>query len=546
MFINPRAGTDKIDVSVYRENIHKESYVLGDLRPQSLRPIKSIKSVFSLDLEPNEEVDIITKFGSLGAMNLSWEIMTTQEYSFRNSMEIILYSLFGGMLIALIIYNTTLYFNLKEPALLLYVLHGFCLLWFQYAYDGMFYFLDLGINLIFLTISSWFIPHLMSAILISFTITFFKLKKRNKYFYTLLAFFALVNFLIFLLFLYQLIDSSLIIFTNYIIAITWISILVLMIFSIYALYKKYPGAIYFLIGEIVYLSVNVYVSIIIGGHIDLTNHFIYAFIPAASLFEMTLLSMALSSQIGDIKRDNDFKNTMIQEESKFVSVGKSIGNVTHQWKEPLSQLSSHLMYLESLHRLKKDEILLSEFGDNIEIMNGVLEYIKGSVNELYDFYSNSDHNGHFNLKKQIDIACKLQRDNLILSHVDVIVECAEEISVLGAKHAFSNVLMILFDNSIYQLVHTAIENPVITISVKQSDDKIEILFSDNGGGIDPKAITKIFTTPYTTKGEYGSGLGLPLSKKLVEERLYGKINIHNSDYGAVFTITLPIKGNKPL
>lgn len=543
IFVNPRAGTDKIDVHVYRGAIHKESYLLGDLRAQSLRSIKSIKSVFNLDLEPDETVEIISKFGSLGAMNLSWEIMSVQEYYYSNSMEIILYALFAGIVIALIIYNTTLYLNLKEPALLLYVLHGFCLLWFQYAYNGMFYFLNFGINLLFLTISSWFIPILMSILMILFMIVFFKLKQRNKFFYTLLAFFGWIDFLIFLIFLYQLVDPSLLIYSNYFIAVVWISILVIVIVSMYALYKRYPGAIYFVMGEAIYLSANVYVSIIIGGQIDLTNNYIYAFIPAASLFEMILLSIALSSQIGEIKRDNDLKNTMIQEGSKFISVGKSIGNVTHQWKEPLSQLSSHLMYLESLYVLKKHELLVSEFGDNIEKMNEVLTYMKDSVNELYDFYSNSDYNGDFNLKKQINMAYKLQRDNLILSHIDVEIDCPEDISVRGAKHAFSNILMILFDNSIYQLTHAATPHPLITLRVQSSNDTLILIFSDNGGGIDPKSIPKIFSTPHTTKGKSGSGLGLPLTKKLIEERLHGTINVHNNENGAIFTMILQIKGN---
>jgi signal transduction histidine kinase len=310
----------------------------------------------------------------------------------------------------------------------------------------------------------------------------------------------------------------------------------ILIISIYALAKKYQGALYFVIGEGIYLLTIAYVSFAISGHNSATMQ--YALIPFAFLVEMILLSMALAHRIAEIKLDNDIKNSLMIEEEKFVSVGKSIGNIIHQWKEPISQLSSYLMHLESLYHLKKNEMLLSEFGSNIENMNNTLVYMKGTVNDLYDFYSNSDHDNRFNLRKKIDMACKLQRDNLILLHIDTIIDCSDEIFVSGAKHAISNVLMILFDNSIYQLTHTVTANPTITINVIESSDTVILHFSDNGGGIDPKVINKIFTTSCTTKGKNGCGFGLTLANKLVNERLNGAISVVNAEVGALFSITL--------
>lgn len=535
---NPRAGIDKIDVGVYQDKTLIDSYALGDMRDQKLRPLSSVKSVFSLTLNPNQEATIITRFESLGAMYLGWEVLTPKKYAYSNIMEIVFYAAFGGILLALIIYNMVMFLNLKEKTFLFYTLHGVSALWFQYGYNGMFYFLDTGINLRFLTISTWFVSSLMILFLLLFTISFFKINAKNKRLYTLFSIFVGINFVILLIFLYQLIDPRLIVFTSYFLAIVFITLVLIFTFALYAAYKRYTGALYFLIGEGFYLTALIYVTFVIGGKVDPSNSLQYTLVPVALLVEMIFLSMALGKRVGDIKRDNELKNNLLIEEEKFVSVGKSIGNVTHQWKEPISQLSSQLMYLESLHRLKKDEILLSEFGSNIEQMNGVLEYMKGSVNDLYDFYSNSDHNGYFNLKKQIDMACKLQRDNLILSHIDVTVDCPEEIFVSGAKHAFSNVLMILFDNSIYQLTHPQQEKPKITITVKSLENDIEVTFSDNGGGINPKILAKLFSAPCTTKGAKGCGLGLSLSKKLVEERLHGMIYVHNNEAGAVFTMRL--------
>ena len=100
--------------------------------------------------------------------------------------------------------------------------------------------------------------------------------------------------------------------------------------------------------------------------------------------------------------------------------------------------------------------------------------------------------------------------------------------------------MILLDNSINQFTLHKIKYPIVSINVKVLNNIIEVIFSDNGGGFDPTIIDKIFTIPYTTKGEEGSGLGLVLAKKLIEERLNGRIDVSNSKYGASFRMILRI------
>lgn len=537
---NPRAGIDEIDIYIYESHILKKTYKLGDLREQKLRPLSSTKSVFPLVLNPYEEITVITRFKSLGPMYLGWDILSFEEYNYTNNMEMIFYAVFGGIMFALIIYNMVMFFNLKEITFLFYSLHGISFLWFQYAYNGMLYFLNIGINLYFLTISTWITTYLMILFLLSFTVSFFKLKEINRFLYRLFVFFNITIFLIFLLTLYLLFDSSLVIFTSYSILFILMILWFILILAFYAVYKKIEGAIYFLIGEGVYILSSSYVLFTLASETEISNTLQYLLIPCAILVEMIFLSIALGTKVGKIKRDNHLINKILNEEEKFSSVGKSIANLTHQWKKPISQLSSQLMYLESLHQLKKDEVLLNEFSENIEQMNTVIKYMKNSVDEIYDFYSNSERNTNFNLKKQIDMVCTLQSNNIILSSIDIVLKCSADISVVGFKHSFSNVLMILFDNSISQFALNKIQNPIINIWVNQLNNKIEIIFSDNAGGFDSSTIGKIFIAPYTTKGKNGSGLGLLLAKKLVEERLNGKISVTNIKNGASFKIILRI------
>ena len=83
----------------------------------------------------------------------------------------------------------------------------------------------------------------------------------------------------------------------------------------------------------------------------------------------------------------------------------------------------------------------------------------------------------------------------------------------------------------------------ITIDIRESEKDSIIEIADNGGGIPPHIMEKLFT-PYTTsKGEDGTGIGLTLAKTIIEDHHKGELKAHNNEFGAVFTITIPKKGD---
>ena len=107
----------------------------------------------------------------------------------------------------------------------------------------------------------------------------------------------------------------------------------------------------------------------------------------------------------------------------------------------------------------------------------------------------------------------------------------------GAKHDFSNILMILFDNSIDQFEKNKIKDAVIGIKVTQTNDTLEIAFKDNAGGIKISPIEKVFDILVSTKNDEGYGMGLTLAKKLAKSALLSDLGVKNSDGGAEFLIT---------
>lgn len=539
IFQNIRAGTDKIDVYIYEDKQLICTHTLGDLRDQKLREYVSPKSVFFLEFPSNKEYVVVSRLESLGPMNLSWQILNEKTFSIKSNLEFLFNGLFAGILIALTIYNLMLFRSLKEISFLLYVFLTSCMLWIQYTFSGIFYYLDIGINLTFLSLSAWFVPYAYAAIFILFAISFFKINEKNRYIFYAFTGMSVLGFVLSFLSLYLFIDSSFAIYTPYSYLYLYLSLLSIFIYAIYATVKGYPFAIYFLLGEGVYLTTFIYSILVVSGTVSMSSGFQFL-VPFAMMFEMIIFSIALSKRVRLLKENNEDQGALLVEESKFSAIGKSIGNVAHQWKTPLSQLNTHLLYLHGLYHIGDEKKLVEEFGENIEKMDHIMNYMKNSIDELHNFYSDVDTNKAFEIKKQITLAITLQNNKLILNNIDVNVECDDKLFLIGAKHGFANILMILFDNSIYQFEKRNRVGSKIDIRVLKTDNNIVIHFQDNAGGISVQPIDKVFDMHFTTKGSEGCGLGLSLAKKLTKNALLGNIKVENKNDGVEFTITVKI------
>ena len=537
VFQNSRAGIDKVDVFIYKNKKLIGTHILGDLRAQEQRDYISAKSVFNLEFDSNEEYVVISRLESLGPMNLSWHIYNEKLFSRKSSIEFLFNGLFAGVLIALIIYNFMLFLSLKELTFLLYVFLTSSTLWVQYTYSGMFYFLDIGINLSFLSISAWFVPYFYSAMFILFAIAFFKIYEKNRYIFYIFITMSAIGFILSLLSLYLFIDGSFAIYTPYSYIYLYTSLIAIFSYAIYATVKGYQLATYFLLGEGIYLAAFFYSILVVSGVINMSNELQFL-LPSAMMIEVIFFSMALSKRVKLLKQNNDEHELLLLEESKFSAIGKSIGNVAHQWKTPLSQLNTHLLYLHGLYHIGDEKKLLLEFGSNIKKIDEIIRYIKSSIEDLHDFYSDSNKDVTFVINKQIALAITLQNDKLVLNNVNVNVSCDDKLFLVGAKHGFANILMILFDNSIYQFEKNKTTSAKIDIKVEKIGTHIHLYFQDNAGGIAVKPIEKIFEMNFSTKGSDGSGFGLPLAKKLAQTALKGKVIAQNSEDGAKFTLII--------
>ncbi len=264
--------------------------------------------------------------------------------------------------------------------------------------------------------------------------------------------------------------------------------------------------------------------------------------------ELEFLNLNLDKRVKEEILKNKIKDHLITTQSKMASMGEMIENIAHQWRQPLSVIStaSSGMQLQKEHNILTDDL----FNASCNAINKNAQYLSKTIDNFQNFIKGDRTKIIFNLKDNIDIFLNLI-DNLIKSNnINIVLDLQKDIKINGYKNELTQCLMNIFNNAKDILKEKNIKNKYIFISTTIQDKKAIIKIKDNAGGIPEDIINKIFEPYFTTKHKsQGTGLGLNMTYNLVVDGMNGTIEANNVDYkydskdytGAEFVISLPIE-----
>lgn len=249
--------------------------------------------------------------------------------------------------------------------------------------------------------------------------------------------------------------------------------------------------------------------------------------------EAMLFTISIAYKYNDLKNKNQSFEKMIIQQSKFVKSGEMIANITHQFRQPLNNISYILMNLKK--RFENKNLDESYFDKKVEQLNSQVLFLSKTIDDFKEFYSLSKEKEIFSVKDAILNASTILSADLKTHNIELETnfETFEEIKIFGVKNELSQVLIAIISNSIDVL--KSIKNPKIKIEVFSSSAEVIIKLADNGGGIKAKNLKKIFEPYFSTKEE-GTGIGLYLSKMIIEESFGGKILVENKKEGVLFSL----------
>jgi len=441
---------------------------------------------------------------------------TFYSYLSKSSHIQLILGLILGLIIMAGIYNAAMYYYNRDKAFLYYALMQLFMSLILYNYSGA-YTWDEGSffsrNIIYMNVIS-----LITALFATlFTISFLDVHKTMPKIYTM----SRITIVILILDMFtSLLNRSLLI-EYYILPF-------LMLILIYAGYKRmrqgYKPAHFYLAGWTV-LTISVFLNIFQIGYEVLLIDPLY--IGAAT--EAILFSLALSYKIRLVHKAKEEQKELLVHQSKLASMGEMIGNIAHQWRQPLTHLGYTLMNIGEAQ--KYGELDDATLNKKIDEANTQLHFMSQTIDDFKDFYAPNKTKEDFSLFSATKETLEIMKNTLKQKDIKTQINIKEDTTIHNYKNEYKQVLLNLLSNAKDALIERNISAPYIYITI----DKESVYVEDNAGGIKKDVIKRIFEPYFSTK-ESNTGIGLYMSKMIAERNMGMKLIVQNNTEGAVFTL----------
>ncbi|PRM94943.1 PAS domain-containing sensor histidine kinase [Aliarcobacter cryaerophilus] len=252
------------------------------------------------------------------------------------------------------------------------------------------------------------------------------------------------------------------------------------------------------------------------------------------------------ANIEDLKR----KENLMAEQSKLAAMGEMLGNIAHQWRQPLNIISMSSSNL----KLKNDigELCSSTLSESLSLILKTINHLSDTIETFNDFLKTDKEKSIFNVNDNIKNSISLVDNFFKNFNIDIVLELDDDVFLNNLANEFSQAFINILNNAKDAIVLNLKDNEsgLIKIKTKKIDNFIEILVLDNALGVDKDILNKIFEPYFTTKHKYqGTGLGLYMTRKIINSSMGGEISVQNKKFthnkkeykGAEFKIKIPLK-----
>ncbi|MBL4729806.1 MAG: ABC transporter substrate-binding protein [Sulfurimonas sp.] len=249
------------------------------------------------------------------------------------------------------------------------------------------------------------------------------------------------------------------------------------------------------------------------------------------------LNKELSIRVKEELKKSFDKDKMIFHQSKFVAMGEMMENIAHQWRQPLSGVNSCVLVIDDTldEAGIKNEIL----EEKMQEIESLTKYMSNTIDDFKNFFDPKKEKSNIIIEDIIGKTLEVLKGKIEKHQIKVTVDLRGVHECFTHSNELQQVFLAIINNAIDILASNTVPSPNIKIEIKRVKENIFITICDNAGGISEELVEKIFEPYYTTKYKaQGTGLGLYISKVIIEDSLGGELNVKNSFTGACFTIRL--------
>jgi two-component system sensor histidine kinase/response regulator len=225
-------------------------------------------------------------------------------------------------------------------------------------------------------------------------------------------------------------------------------------------------------------------------------------------------------------------------QSRVAAMGEMMSAITHQWKQPLnilSVLNSKMKLKVSMDKLDKEEMI-----QDTQTIDNTIKMMSETVSDFKNYFSNDKTKNVFCIKQKVSDIVNIIKVQLEVNNINLQIDIEEETKGYAVESEFKHVILNLISNAKDAIIQNKCENREIFLKTEKIDNtNTKLTVQDSGGGIPENIIEKIFDDYFTTKGKDGTGIGLSMTKLIVEDEMHGTIEVCNKNDGALFTVIFP-------
>ncbi|MEN8302511.1 MAG: 7TM diverse intracellular signaling domain-containing protein [Campylobacterota bacterium] len=533
VFLHNRFAYFSREINIFEfsngKQVNQERYNI--LEEKSSNKLTGNTLVYEMMIPPKSESTIFIKnspmVSSLFNLNIYDKKSSTQALVDEHFYSIVIISI----MLTLAFYNATLYFFNKRKEFLFYALYMVTpAIGLMYKYGLLFsHFHFYGEKTYWFNITAI----LMAAFLALFLKQVLNTKEMNKKIDHLLnsvLYLVMINVAIALV-----IDLT---FAIEVFKYIFVYTLSIVLYLGYYLFKtSHPLAKIFSIAYLFYMSGMIITILAMSGAIEM-NFFTFHSGGIGLIIEGLLFSYLMHYNIKILEQKIRDQKEIIISKNKKAQLGDMISAITHQWKQPLSRITSITSLLE-FKIGKNSKIPTKELSEKISQINSNTVFLSDTIDDFKDFFNPSVVAKECDVAVVIQKAIELSVDDTMTKEITISTDLNFTKKISIYKNELLHIILNILQNSKEAFKRSENEIKIIKIIGYMQDEKIYIDIIDNAGGIDEESLPFIFNEHYTTKEKKpGSGIGLYLSKIILEDHLKGSIEVKNINDGAMFRIIL--------
>ncbi|MBN2894776.1 MAG: hypothetical protein JXK05_02670 [Campylobacterales bacterium] len=232
-------------------------------------------------------------------------------------------------------------------------------------------------------------------------------------------------------------------------------------------------------------------------------------------------------------------------QSRLAQAGEMLSMIAHQWRQPLGAVASTVATLQT--KLHSKELICRSARESAEGMYvqerlariaGYMQHLAHTIDDFRSFFKPDRGKSHFRLRHALEKALSFFTDSFEHYGIEVVRHLQDDGAIESYENELTQVFMNLLGNAKEALMERATLRPRITVELVRVEDLLIASIGDNAGGIAPEHLERIFDPYFSTKANTGSGLGLYMSKTIIEEHCKGNLFVQNEEEGAKFSVIL--------